>query len=147
MGELNPKIKAIVEKYSKQPPFANQDQRLLGTWNGVAEDADFKSYWNYDRRGDGTMRSDGFDLITDAREYAQFGFDVVWLSRGRVIFEQKASEPENIDIYLIESLDDGTMKYRIVFADEAVDTWAVESDQRGLREFPKPPAGWKKLEE
>ncbi len=147
MNSLDPKVKSIVEKYAKQPPFPNQDQQLLGLWHGVFDDATIRSYWNYERRADGTMRSEGRDLLPDDREYDDFGFDVVWMTRGRVIFEQKASEPEIIDIYLLESLDDDKMKYRIVIPEEPVGSWSGESDTRGYREFPKPPAGWKKFAE
>ena len=147
IAALEPKVKSIVEEYAKQPAFPNQDQRLVGIWHGVSEDATLKSFWHYERRADGTMRSEGRDLMTDSREYDDFGFDIVWMTRGRVIFEHKASEPETIDTYLLESLEDDKIKYRIVFDDESVEAWTGESDTRGYREFPKPPVGWKKFAE
>ena len=102
---LTEKEREIVQAYYKAKPFPNQHKKLLGIWHGKSEDADFKSYWTYQRRADGTMRSKGIDLMPADREYADIGFDIVWRTNGRVIFERKASEPDQVDIYLIESLD------------------------------------------
>lgn len=146
MKKFPAESRAIIEKFMKAEPFPNQEQLLLGVWHGVSvEDPMYKSYWTYERHADGTMRQIGIDLNQDDREYSNLSFDVVWMSKGRVIFEQKVPESDGVDVYLLESLDDKSIKYQIVFDDEPAGAWSHETDKRGPGELPKPPVGWKQV--
>ena len=147
LDRLNPTVKARIEKALNAEPFPNQDKLLLGVWHGTAVEPGYKSYWMYERRADGTMRQNGIDLETEERQYSNLGFDVAWQAKGRVIFELKASEREEVDIFLIRSLDANTMKYTMVFTDEPEESWSDEVDRRGPTELPKPPVGWEEASE
>ena len=145
---LNPTVKASIDKVLKAEPFPNQDKLLLGVWHGTAARTRATSPTGCTSAGQtGRCGKTESTSTPRSRQYSNLGFDVAWRAKGRVIFELKASELDEVDIFLIRSLDANTIKYTMVFTDEPAEAWSDEVDHRGPTELPKPPVGWEEASE
>lgn len=117
----------VYQKYLSADPFPDQDKLLVGRWFGAAEDPDYKSYWRYERREDGTMLNRMIDMDLLSMEYTRKKEESLWQTRGRVLYEfceAKTDGSEPLTVFLIETLSKTEIEYRMATADEDLEDCA-----------------------
>ncbi|TWT91575.1 hypothetical protein [Stieleria varia] len=148
IAEFEPAEKAAIELALNAAPISNQSELLLGPWYGnLSTDPASSSYWYYERHDDGTLRSTGMNLETEFKQFDRFDDDLVWTTRGRVIFEYKVNEPEEVHLFLIQSIDEQTFRYKMAIEGIPLAEWTIDTDTRGTTKLPDPPEGWEEMEQ
>lgn len=133
-AEFSAEGKAVYDKYLAMPPLPDQESRLLGKWHGMAEDADNRSHWRYERKVDGTMMNQMIDVDKVAMEYTRRNERRSWTIRGRVMYEfikNANDDQEPLTVFLIDAVSEQEIKYQIIFADEAPADWIRDADLAG----------------
>lgn len=88
--------------------------------------------------------------MANEKEYVRLDRSSVWMTKGRVLFEQDAADEDELVIFVIDQLDDQTVEYRIFLEpedDHGEVVWSAEKDLRGDIDVPKPPIGWTNVSE
>ncbi len=146
-AELQGEAKMKYEAALSAEPFANQQKLITGKFHGQFKDDDLESFYEYERKPDGTVTHVTVDMYQADKEYLRDEITFPWTSKGRVIYEGDDSDAGKVYILLLDEVTEEKIKYQMIDPEMGLTEDAESEDLRGPGDLPDVPEGWTEVEE
>ena len=146
-SKLEGDAKTLYESALAAEPFPDQADLITGKFHGEFKDGAFESYYEYERRPDGTLTHVAVDMYGDEKEYLRTETAIAWKSEGRVIYEQDIEDPESIFFLVLQDVSESGLKYKMIDPGFGSGEVTESEDLRGSGELPEMPDGWTEVDE
>jgi hypothetical protein len=144
--KLEGEAKSQYEAAVAAEPFPRQQELIVGNWHGEFKDGEFESYYEYDRQPSGSLTHLTIDMYGSEKEYLRAERNFFWKTKGRVIYEQDAAEPEMVYLLLLDELSDTSLKYQMIDPEIGYSEISGNTDKRGPGMLPPKPEGWTQVD-